>query len=92
MLGFSFRDPCGSYMDLYPDDFIKNMLVYEFRTYHMCFIHNEYVKLNKTYIDIQGGFYANLSNVIDVLGHLTSKLHEHYTLPMYAIITNLMTL
>ena len=52
------------------------MFVYDFRTYHMSFIQNEHVKLDNTYIDTQGRFKANLSNIMDVLGRLTYKLHE----------------
>ena len=42
------------------------MFVYYFRTYHMIFIKNKHVKLDETYIDIQGRFKTNLSNVVDV--------------------------
>ena len=53
-----------------------NMFLYEFRTYHINFIQNKHVKLDETCIETQGRFKANLSNVMDVLGCLTSKLHE----------------
>ena len=53
-----------------------NMFYYEFRTYHKSFIQKEHVKLDETYIDSQGHFKANLSNVMGVLGRLTSKIHE----------------
>ena len=42
----------------------------------MKLILNEHVKLNTTCQDTQGYFKANLSNDKDVLGSLTSKLHE----------------
>ena len=41
----------------------------------MNFIQNEHIKLDKTCLDTQGHFKANLSNFMDVLGLLTSKLH-----------------
>ena len=53
-----------------------NMLIYEFRTSHINFIQNEQVKLDKTCKDTKGHFKSNLSNVMDVLGRLTSKLNE----------------
>ena len=52
------------------------MIIYELKTYHMSFIQNEHVKLDETYIDTQGHPKASLSNVMDILGRLTSKLHE----------------
>ena len=42
----------------------------------MSFIKNKYVKLDKTYIDMQDHFKVNLLNIKDVLGRLTSKIHE----------------
>ena len=42
----------------------------------MSFIKNKYVKLDKTYIDMQDRFKVNLLNIKDVLGRLTSKIHE----------------
>ena len=52
------------------------MFVYEFKNYQINFILNKHVKLDETYIDTQGHFKANLSNIMDVLGLLTSKLYE----------------
>ena len=52
------------------------MFVYEFRTYHINFIQNEHVKLDETYINIQGHFKENLLTVKDFLGRLTSKIHK----------------
>ena len=45
-------------------------------TYHIFFVQNEHVKIDDTYIDKQGRFKEKLSNVMDVLRRLTSKLHE----------------
>ena len=42
----------------------------------MSFIHNKHVKLDETCIDTQGHIKANLLNVMDVLGRLTSKVYE----------------
>lgn len=42
----------------------------------MYFNQNDHVKLDKTYIDTQGCFKENLTNVIDILERLTSKLHK----------------
>ena len=54
-------------------------MVYKFNTYHMNFIQNEHVKLNKTILDIKGRLKEYLSNALDVLGRLTSKLHKSLT-------------
>ena len=62
--------------DNFPDVSNPNMIIYEFWTYHMNFIQYKHVKVNKTFIDTQDRFKANLSNVMDVPGRLTSKLHE----------------
>ena len=43
----------------------------------MNFTQNKHVKLNETCLDTQGHFKAHLSNVMNVLGYLTSKLHEN---------------
>ena len=69
-------DPWIVLGDVFPEVSNSKMLVYEFRTYHMNFIQNEHVKLNEIYQDTQGHFKENLSNVVDVLGRVTSKLHE----------------
>ena len=42
----------------------------------MNFTQNEHVKLNETCLDTKGHFKATFSNFMDVLGRLTSKLHE----------------
>ena len=52
------------------EDSTPNMFVYEFRIYHMSFVKKEHIKRDKTYIDTQGRFKANLSNIIDVLRRL----------------------
>ena len=54
----------------------QNVILYDFRTYHMNIIQNKYIKLDETCLDIQGRFKANLSNIMDVLGRLTSKLNK----------------
>ena len=43
----------------------------------MSFIQNKHVKLDETYIYTQGHFKENFSNAMDILGRLTSKLHEN---------------
>ena len=62
--------------DVFPDVSKLNMFLYEFRISHMNFNQNEHVKLDKTCLDRNGHFKANLSNVMDVLGRLTFKLHK----------------
>ena len=62
--------------DVFPDFYSPNILVYEFRTSHMIFNQNEHVKINETSVDTEGHFKANLFNVMDALGRLTSKHHE----------------
>ena len=42
----------------------------------MNLIQNEHVKLDEICIDTQGRFKANLLNIMEVIGRLTSKLHE----------------
>ena len=42
----------------------------------MNLIQNEHIKLDETHLDVQGHFKAYLSNVLNVLGHLTSKIQE----------------
>lgn len=42
----------------------------------MNFVQNEHVKLKETCIGTQSSFKENRSNVMDVVGHLTSKIHE----------------
>ena len=48
--------------------------MYEFKTYKNNFIENEHVKLDEACLDTQSQFKVYLSIVMDVLGHLTSKL------------------
>ena len=43
----------------------------------MSFIQNKHIKLDETCIGTQCCFKENLSNVMDVLGRLTSKLYEN---------------
>ena len=63
-------------MELYLDVFNQNVIVYEFRNFHINLIQNKHVKLDETYIDRQGRFKENLLNIMKVLGCLTSKLHK----------------
>ena len=58
---------------------LPNMTVYKFNTFDMNFIQNEHVKLNETRLDVQGQLNIYLSNTLDILGHLTSKLQETLT-------------
>ena len=62
--------------DIFLDVSNPNILLYVFRTSDMSFIQKEHVKLDETCLDTQSRFKANLSNVMNVLGRLTSKLHE----------------
>ena len=61
------------------------MIFYDFRTYHMNFIQKKHRKLDETCLGTQGHFKAHVSNVMEVLGRLTSKLHEttHTTYKCY---------
>ena len=62
--------------DNFPDSSSPNTIFYEFRTYHMSLLKNKHVKHDETYIDTQGRFKAIVSNIMDILGRLTSKLHK----------------
>ena len=59
-----------------PGRFQSKYYCIQVRTSHINFIQNKHVKLDKTCLDTQGCFKANLSNVMDIVGRLTSKLHE----------------
>ena len=74
--GSFLKDPWRVLGDVFLDISNPKMILFDFITSHMNFIQNEHVKLDKTCIDTQGCFKANLSNVMDILGRLTSKLHE----------------
>ena len=74
--GSFLKDPLVVLGDNFPDDSNPNIIFYKFNTSHMNFIQNEHVKLDETCLDTQGLFKENLSNIMDVLGRLTSKLHE----------------
>ena len=65
--------------DNFPDDSNPNIIFYKFNTSHMNFIQNEDVKLDETRLDVQGQLKTYLSNTLDVLGRLTSKIHETLT-------------
>ena len=62
--------------DNFPDVSNPNMIFYKFETFHMNFIQNEHIKLADSRLNVNGRLKAYLSNALDVLGHLTSKLHE----------------
>ena len=62
--------------DIIPYVSDPKIISYDFRSSHVNLIKNEHVKLNETRLDTQGCLKENLSNVMDVLGRLTSQLHE----------------
>ena len=62
--------------DNFPDVSNSITIFYKFNTSQMNFIQNEHIKLDETRLDVQSHFKAYLLNIMDVLGHLTSKLHE----------------
>uniref|UniRef100_UPI003390CA14 hypothetical protein n=1 Tax=Acinetobacter baumannii TaxID=470 RepID=UPI003390CA14 len=74
--GSFLKDPWLVLGDVFPEVFKSNMTVYDLITSHINFIQNERLKLDETCLDTQGHFKLTLSNIIDVLGRLTSKLHE----------------
>ena len=74
--GSILKDPLVVLGDNFPDVFNPNTTFYKLNTYHMNLIQNEHVKLDETRLDVQGQLKTYLSNVMDVLGHLSSKLHE----------------
>ena len=61
-----------------PDISTLIILVNNFRIYHINFIQNKQVKLDRICIDTQCRFKANLSNVMEILECLTSKHHEFW--------------
>ena len=63
--------------DNFPDVSNSITIFYKFNTSHMNFIQNEHIKFDKIRLDVQGHFKAYLLNVMDVLGHLTSKIHKN---------------
>ena len=69
-------DPWIVLGDVFPDVSNPNIIYITLGNLYMNFIQKEHVKLNEIYQDTQGHFKANLSNVVDVLGRVTSKLHE----------------
>ena len=73
-LGSFLKDPWIVLGDVYPDVSNPNIIVYDFRTYKMNFIQNAQVKVDKTCLETQSRSKPNLSNTMDVLGRLTSKL------------------
>ena len=78
--GISFgsfpKDPLIVVGDNFPDVHNPITILYMFNTSHMKFILNEHIRLDKKHLDVQGHFKAYLSNVVDVLGHLTFKLYK----------------
>ena len=73
-IGFFLKDPWMVLGDVCLDFSNPNMFVHEYITSHMNLIQKRVI-LEETCIDRQGRFKEKLSNVIDVLGRLTSKLH-----------------
>ena len=73
--GSFLKDPRLVLGDFCPDVSNSNIFIYEFRTSHINFIQKN-IKLNETCQDKQGRYKATLLNVIDILGPVTSKLHE----------------
>lgn len=82
--GLSSRDPRQLQMGLYP--YIKPLkIVFQvLRTPHTNFKQNKHIKLTQTHQDTQALSKAHFTNVLDVLKHLTTKLH---ILPMETNIT-----
>ena len=76
MNGSFLKDPWMVLGDVFLDVSKPNILVYKFVSYNIIFIMNEHVKPDKTCIDTQGHFKVNLSNVMDVLRRLISKLQK----------------
>ena len=74
--GFFLKVSSMALGDNFLDVFNPNTIVYEINISHITFIQNKHVKLNETCLDTQGHFKAHLSNIMNVLGRLTSKLHE----------------
>ena len=64
------------FLDNFPDISIPYAIIYESNTSHIILIQNKQIKLDETHLDRQGNFTTHLSNVMDVLGRLTSILHE----------------
>ena len=62
--------------DNFPDVSNPNTIIYKFNTSQMNFIQNEHVKLDETFLDVQGRLKAYLSNALDIFGYLTSKHHK----------------
>ena len=75
-LGSFLKDPWIVLGNNFTDVSNLNIIVYEFDTSHINVIQNEHVKLDETCLDTRGHFQARLSNIMDVLGRLTSKLNE----------------
>ena len=92
IVGSFLKDPWIVLGDTCPDFSHKNMILYVFITSYMIFIQNEHVKLNETYLDTQGHFKEELSNVTDVLWGLPPNLVKLKPLPKYTIITHLSAL
>ena len=63
-------------VDFFAEVYNLNMIVYDFITSNMNFTQNEHVKLDERCLDTQGRFKVTLSNIMDVLGHFTSKIYE----------------
>lgn len=75
--GSLLKDPWIVLRDVFADLSNPNMTIYEFRTSNNNFIQNEQAKLDETCLNTEGYVKETLSNIIDVLGRLNSKLHEN---------------
>ena len=63
--GSFFKDPWMVLGDFCLDISNPNIILHEIITSKMNFIQNEHVKREETFLDTQGRFKANLSNVMD---------------------------
>ena len=75
-LGSILKDPWMVLIDNFKVISYPNTTAYYFNTSLINFIKNELVKLYVRFLDTQGHIKAYLSNIMDVLRHLTSKLRE----------------
>ena len=87
--GSFLKDPYMVLADNFPNISKPITILYYFNTSQLNFIKNKKIKHDETRLDIQGQFNAYLSNALDVLGRLISKLKN---LIKPAILTQLKTL
>ena len=72
----SSREPFWSLVGSFPVFKTLNYVFYVLGTPHINFNKNEHVKLTQTFQDTQVLSKAYLPNVMDVIGHLTSKINQ----------------